>query len=240
MPPDLFHMEHSPLDAVAFAALTDVSRETLARFERYDATLLDWSTRHNLVARSTLPDRWRRHFLDSAQLASLLPPETKTIVDLGSGAGFPGLVLAALTAERGVKVFLIESTAKKAAFLAAAAEAMGLSNVTIINQRIENTHISPPDVITARALASLETLLELAEPLAGSATRCLFLKGQDVDSELTAATKSWNIEATRHRSQTAEDATILEVHAFERLRPQKGRSHGRAHPRHRQSEGRRR
>ena len=114
--------------------------------------LLDSSSRHNLIARSTIEARWERHYFDSAQLLPLLPNTAKTLVDLGSGAGFPGLVLAALLSEKDVHVTLIESTGKKAAFLRAAGEAMGLSNLKVIPMRIEAVKLpSPPDIITARA-----------------------------------------------------------------------------------------
>lgn len=194
-----------------FAAAARVSRETLARLEKYDAVLMDWSARHNLVARSTLPDRWRRHFLDSAQLYPLIPAGARTLVDLGSGAGFPGLVLAAMGAESGLSATLIESTRKKAAFLRAAAGAMGLANVSVIPERIESIAISPPDVITARALASLAKLLAYAHEIAGENTVCLFLKGQDVEDELTEAAKSWQMDVVSHPSMTSAGSVILEV-----------------------------
>ncbi|MBY0421405.1 MAG: 16S rRNA (guanine(527)-N(7))-methyltransferase RsmG, partial [Parvularculaceae bacterium] len=193
-PEALFHVEQistalAPMTAEAFAEEVGVSRETMARLERFDATLLAWSERMNLVARSTLPDRWRRHYLDSAQLLPLIPPDARTLVDLGSGAGFPGLVLAALTADRGLKVFLIESIGKKAAFLAEAAAAMGLESVVVLAQRIESVDLEPPDVVTARALAPLPALLGYAEPLVAARTLCLFSRGQDVENELTEATQ---------------------------------------------------
>ncbi|MEQ8179365.1 MAG: 16S rRNA (guanine(527)-N(7))-methyltransferase RsmG [Amphiplicatus sp.] len=215
-------MTDAPLTPADFAAATAVSRETMARLEAYDAVFLDWASRHNLVARSTLEDRWRRHFLDSAQLFPLIPEEAKTLADLGSGAGFPGLVLAAMGAERGLKVTLIESTGKKAAFLSEAAKAMRLGNVSVIPQRIESTTFSVgPDVITARALAPLAKLLGYAHGLAGKNTLCLFLKGQDVGGELTEAAKSWHMEAERTASVTSADSAIV---AIRRLTP------SRAHP----------
>jgi len=209
----------SPMTAEAFAVAADVSRETLDRLKTYDAVLLDGSARMNLVARSTLEDRWRRHFLDSAQLFPLIPPEAKTLVDLGSGAGFPGLVLAALGAGRGLHVTLVESTGKKAAFLSAAAAAMGLGNLSVIPQRVESLTLSPPDVIVARALARLAKLLAYSHEIAGETTLCLFLKGQDVEDELTEATKSWHMEVVRHPSLTSAGATIL---AVSKLRPKRG------------------
>lgn len=206
-----------------FAAAANVSPgsspgETLERLKVYDALLLDWSARINLVARSTLEDRWRRHFLDSAQLFPLIPKGAKSLVDLGSGAGFPGLVLAAMGAERGLHVTLVESTGKKAAFLSAAAAAMALGNVSVIPQRVESLTLSPPDVIVARALARLAKLLAYSHEIAGEKTLCLFLKGQDVEDELTEATKSWHMEVVRHPSLTSAGATIL---AVSKLRPKR-------------------
>lgn len=194
-----------------FAAASSVSRETLRRLKSYDAILLDWSARHNLVARSTLPDRWRRHYLDSAQLFPLIPARARTLVDLGSGAGFPGLVLAAMGKERGLAVTLVESIGKKAAFLRAAAQAMDLDNVAVVPQRIESLEISPPDVIVARALAPLAKLLAYAHEIAGEKTLCLFLKGQDVEAELTEAAKSWHTETVKYPSATSAGSTILAV-----------------------------
>jgi 16S rRNA (guanine527-N7)-methyltransferase len=195
-----------------FAAAANVSRETFQRLKAMDEVLLDWSTRHNLIARSTIEDRWRRHYLDSAQLVPLLPDGVKTIADLGSGAGFPGLVLAAMLAEKDVHVTLIESTGKKAAFLVAAGEAMGLDNLKVIPMRIEGAALpSPPDIITARALARLDKLLRYGHGIGGKNTRYFLLKGQDVADELTQATKSWHMEVIPHRSVTDPGATILEI-----------------------------
>lgn len=177
-----------------------------------DRVLIDWSARHNLIARSTIEGRWRRHYLDSAQLAALLPADAKAVADLGSGAGFPGLVLAAMLAEKDVRVLLIEATGKKAAFLRAAAEAMALSNVQVIPQRIEAVRLpAPPDVIVARALARLDKLLGYARGIAGERTRYFFLKGQDVEDELTEAAKSWHMEVKRHPSVTDLGGVILET-----------------------------
>lgn len=195
-----------------FADKTNVSRETLSRLLKMDRVLTDWSERHNLIARSTIKDRWHRHFFDSAQLVPLLPDDVKTIADMGSGAGFPGLVLAVMLAEKDVAVTLIESTGKKAAFLTEAADAMELKTVTVIPERIEAVSLSPkPDVITARALARLHKLLTYGAGIQGKNTRYFLLKGQDVEDELTEAAKYWHMEVIRHKSLTNPDATILEI-----------------------------
>ena len=191
-----------------FAAKADVSRETLARLKAYADLLTDWSARHNLVAKSTLPDLWHRHIWDSAQLAPLLPPDTRTLADLGSGAGCPGLVLAAMRPD--IAVTLHEATTKKCAFLQAAADRMGL-HVTIENARMEELPRRPFDVVTARACAPLPLLLEYAHSFVGPNSVCLFLKGQNVGSELTEATKYWKMEVSQVPSQTDPSAAIVTV-----------------------------
>jgi len=193
-----------------FAAATNVSRETLHRLQEMDRVLIDWSDRHNLIARSTLPERWARHFLDSAQLDEHIPAGAKTLADLGSGAGFPGLVLAAMRPS--LAVALIESTGKKAAFLGEAARAMGLENVTVIPGRIEAVKLShKPDIVTARALARLTKLLGYAHEIGGENTKYFFPKGQDVEAELAEAATSWQMTVKRHKSHTSPSGTILEI-----------------------------
>lgn len=195
-----------------FATAAHVSRETMRRLEAMDRVLIESLKRHNLIARSTIEDRWRRHYLDAAQIAPLLPTNACSLFDLGSGAGFPGLVLAAMLAEKDVCVTLVESTGKKAKFLNAAAAAMGLSNVTVILERIENLQVqTTPDIITARALARLTRLLGYGAGIAGKNTRYFLPKGQDVEGELTEAAKYWHMEVIRHKSITSPDATILEI-----------------------------
>ena len=192
-----------------FATRTGVSRETLARLKAYVGLLQDWNTRHNLVSAKSLEDVWHRHVWDSAQLAPLLPQNAKTMADLGSGAGFPGLVLAELLRDR-VAVTLFESTRKKCDFLSAAAERMQLT-VTVVNARIEASRQGPFDVVTARALAPLDKLLGYAQQIADRRTVCLFLKGQSLAVELTEARKSWRMKALQHPSATDPSGVILEV-----------------------------
>lgn len=202
-----------------FLAATNVPRETFERLLAFDRVLIDWASRHNLIARSTVEDRWERHFFDSAQIAPLIPQDAKTIVDLGSGAGFPGLVLAAMLAPKGVEVTLIEARQKKAAFLAEAGAAMGLQNLTVIPARIESVRLGfKPDVVTARALARLEKLLVYASGIAGKNTKYVFLKGQDVEGELTEAAKSWHMDVIKHPSRTEPRAAILEIGNLARVR----------------------
>lgn len=202
-----------------FLSHTNVPRETFDRLLEMDRVLIDWSERHNLIARSTIKDRWERHFFDSAQLAPLLPERFKTLVDLGSGAGFPGLVLAAMLEPKGVEVTLIESTQKKCAFLREAGLAMGLENLKVIPERIESVGLGfKPDIITARALARLDKLLAYGAGIQGKNTRYFLLKGQDVEGELTEAAKSWHMEVVKHPSRTDPRAAILEIGNLARAR----------------------
>ena len=195
--------------AEQFAAKTGVSRETLSRLKAYAGLLEEWNQRHNLASARSLQDVWRRHFWDSAQLTNFIPPGARTLVDLGSGAGFPGLVLAELLRGK-IRVTLYEATRKKADFLAAAAKRMDL-DVTIRNVRIEAGGHEAADVVTARAVAPLEQLLGYAQQFAGKNTVCLFLKGQSVASELTQARKSWRMNVNRHQSATDPTGVILEI-----------------------------
>lgn len=187
-----------------------VSRETLDRFESFGELLKRWQAKINLVGQGTLADMWRVHFLDSAQLWPLAPKGAKKWLDMGSGAGFPGLVLAILGAP---EMHLVESNQKKAAFLREAAR-ITATNVVVHDERIENLAPFPADVITSRALAKLDTLLQWAQPFAHGQTVALFLKGQDVDVELTETSKSWIIDVNRHHSGSDSRGVILRIKDF--------------------------
>jgi len=215
-----------------FAGVTGVSRETLARLKAYADLLADWNGRHNLVAKSTLPDLWHRHFWDSAQLAPHIPAQALTLADMGSGAGFPGLVLAILRPD--LAVALHEATTKKCAFLQAVADRVG-AKVTIVNSRLEDLPVQAFDVVTARALAPLPQLLQYAHRFTGPNSVCLFLKGQNVGAELTEAHKYWNMEASRVPSQTEPSAAIVTVR---KLGPRHVASHQTPRPGRRQSKRR--
>ena len=202
----------SPLTPEDFRKATDVSRETLARLEHYVSLLTKWQRAINLVSRASLSDVWRRHMLDSAQLKAMAPASAKTWIDLGSGAGFPGLVLAIMGSG---DYHLIESDGRKCAFLHEVARQTD-APVQIHNCRIEDfagSQLCPPtvDVITARALAATEALLELAQPLASQDTVCLFQKGQDVDNELTNLQKNSNIIIEKLPSATNPDSVVLRI-----------------------------
>jgi 16S rRNA (guanine527-N7)-methyltransferase len=198
-----------PFGSEEFARQTDVSRETLGRLKAYVDVLTDWNSRHNLVSARSLADVWRRHMWDSAQLVPFIPAEARTLADLGSGAGFPGLVLAAMLRGR-LSVTLYEATRKKAEFLGAAAKRMDLK-VDVRNLRIESAPPRPFDVVTARALAPLDQLLGYAHQFSAPNTVYLFLKGQSVACELTKGRKSWHIKVRQHQSATDPSGTILEI-----------------------------
>jgi 16S rRNA (guanine527-N7)-methyltransferase len=192
-----------------FAAASGVSRETLARLTAFVALLTEWNEKHNLVSAKSLDDVWRRHIWDSAQLVRYVPDDAQTLVDLGSGAGFPGIVLAEMLRSK-VAVSLYESTGKKAEFLRAAAARLDLT-VHVHNERIEARLRPAADVVTARALAPLDKLLPYAQQFASRQTICLFLKGQSVVSELTAIRKSWRMKALHHPSLSDPSGVVLEI-----------------------------
>jgi 16S rRNA (guanine527-N7)-methyltransferase len=205
-------------DKAAALALIPVSRETEARLDRYLALLREWQAKTNLVAPSTLAQLWTRHVADSLQLLKFAP-SAKTWVDLGSGGGFPGIVLACALAETpGAMVHLIERNNKKAAFLREAlrvTSAPGLVHAEGIEDTVETLQ-TPIDCVTARALAPLHQLIGFAEPLVRKGAKALFLKGQDVEAELTEATKYWNIRPNLHSSLTGGQGWIVELDHIER------------------------
>lgn len=175
-----------------FAAAFDVSRETLCRFDQYAALLSEWQVLMNLVGPQTIPDVWHRHFFDSAQLLAIAGIGHSWL-DIGAGAGFPGMVIAML--DQQAKVTLVESITKKCRFLAAASTALIQNDhVTISNCRIENLARQKFDVITARALAGLDQLFDWALPYAGSGTQWVLPKGARVESELAIASERFEFD----------------------------------------------
>jgi 16S rRNA (guanine527-N7)-methyltransferase len=204
-------------DKAAALKLTPVSRETEARLDSYVNLLLQWQAKTNLVASSTLPNLWTRHVSDSLQLLTLAP-SAKIWVDLGSGGGFPGVVLACAMAETpDTMVHLVERNTKKAAFLREALRitgAAGTVHLADIGDSVDSFS-GPVDCVTARALAPLHQLIGFAEPLVGKGAKALFLKGQDVEAELTEATKCWKISPRRYPSLTGQ-GWIVELDRIER------------------------
>lgn len=198
-----------------FARAFGVSRETMVRLAALETVLRRWAPRINLVSRATLEDLWARHIADSAQLVDLAPPRPGVWLDLGAGAGFPGLVIAAILLERApdCRVILIESDSRKCAFLHAAAREMAVP-VAIETARIEAAHPHLADVVSARALASLDALLGLAARFCHPGTVLLFPKGRTVETELTEARRHWHIEARLHASRTDPLGRIVEVRNY--------------------------
>jgi 16S rRNA (guanine527-N7)-methyltransferase len=204
-------------DKAAAFALTPVSRETEARLDAYVGLLLQWQAKTNLVASSTLPQLWTRHVADSLQLLTITP-NAKLWVDLGSGGGFPGVVLACALADTpGARVHLVERNAKKAAFLREALRITGapaIIHAADIGDCVDSFG-GPVDCVTARALAPLHQLVGFAEPLVANGAKALFLKGQDVEAELTEATKYWKLAPQLHRSRTGQ-GWVVELDCIER------------------------
>jgi 16S rRNA (guanine527-N7)-methyltransferase len=205
-------------DKVEALRLTPVSRETEMRLDRYVDLLRLWQAKTNLIAPSTLPNLWTRHIADSLQLLSLAP-SARRWVDFGSGGGFPGIVLACALAEMpDATVHLIERNAKKAAFLREAlrvTNASGVVHLSDIGDSVDS-NLTQIDCVTARALAPLHQLVGWAAPLVEQGAKALFLKGQDVELELTEATKYWNIEPRLHSSLTGGHGWIVELDRIER------------------------
>ncbi len=175
--------------------------------DTFAALLLRWNRTVNLIARRDEPALWPRHIEDSLQLVPLIPPGTPRAIDLGSGGGFPGLVLAIAT---GIAFDLIESDQRKAAFLREAARATG-APATVHASRIEATGVPPAPLVTARALAPLAELLALAAPKLAPGGVCLFLKGANVASELTAAASQWHMRIDQLPSRTNPAGSILRI-----------------------------
>lgn len=204
--------------AIPSAINLDVSRETLEKFALLESELRRWQAIKNLVGPATLDQIWDRHIVDSLQLLDLAP-EARTWLDLGSGAGFPGLVLAIAGCERGLKVHLVESNSRKCAFLRHIARLTGVT-ATIHEARLEAViggFIGKADVVSARALASLTKLLEWTEPLLKAGTTGLFPKGRDADIELTEAAKRWKFKVDVLPSLTDSEARILRITSIESL-----------------------
>ena len=197
-----------------FFAAFPVSRETADKLRAYAELLKKWQARINLVGPATIPDLWRRHFLDSAQLFPLLP--SGPVLDLGSGAGFPGLVLAILRGQ-GDPVHLAESDGRKGAFLREAIRVTGAPAI-VHTSRIEAIEPFEIRALTARALAPVATLLTLAEPFLTHAPKCLFLKGEKLEDELTEAAKDWKMTIERIASASDPNGFILSLKEVRRGR----------------------
>lgn len=210
-------------DVSALGDILPVSRETGERLQAFVALLEKWQPAENLISAKTLPEIWRRHVADSAQLFQMFP-ETRTWLDMGTGAGFPGMVLAILGIERPeTEVFLVESNRRKCAFLRQAIRETG-AKATVLEGRVEDVLpgiARPVERVVARALAPLARLLELAEPLLGQGVPAAFHKGQDFQAEIDAASQTFAFDLVRHDSLVGE-GVILEITALRR-KPNQGK-----------------
>lgn len=196
------------------ARLTHVSRETLDRISSFLALLWVWRERINLIGPGEGKHLWRRHVLDSLQLASLIDPTDGDVADLGSGAGFPGLVLASVLAERpGSSIALVEKSPRKSEFLRAIIEAIGLP-ARVLTQRLEDPAPRKFDVVTARALAPLPRLLGYAHGWLKPSGKALLVKGRGAVEELTLARNSWTFESSFRPSLSSPEGQILTVTAL--------------------------
>ena len=197
-----------------FQRITDVSRETLKQFQLYADLLEKWQKSINLVSKSSLSDKWRRHFYDSAQLIDYINKDTKPlkILDLGSGAGFPGLVISLLSAG---EVHLVEGVGKKCSFMKQVIQKTGM-NAIVHNERIEQMNSFSADLITSRACADLDKLLELTSPFMNDQTECLFLKGEKSEDEIKHASKKWTFDVKKIPSKSEESGMILHLSNIQR------------------------
>ena len=205
------------VDAETVAQHLNVSRETYERLKTYVATLDKWQKSINLVSAKTLDQVWQRHILDCGQIFPETGDASTRIMDIGSGAGLPGLVLAIMRhgqwGEAAEPVTLVESDERKCAFLGVAAQQCGVK-INIKNTRLETLLPQKPDVITARALASVETLLAWTKPQHHSGLKCVFLKGAQVDEELTCLQETPNIKSSKKQSLTSRDGVVLTLSGF--------------------------
>ena len=200
-------------DIAAVRQVLPVSRETAERLERYVALLRRWQPAQNLISPKTLDQIWRRHIADSAQLVAEFPSARRWL-DLGSGAGLPGMVTAILLADQpGAIVHCVESNQRKCAFLRTAARETG-APVVVHDGRIESVlkqWSEPVDRISARALASLADLLDLCAPLFAKGVTAAFHKGEDFEQELAEASQSWAVNLLRHTSKIDDRSVIVEI-----------------------------
>lgn len=214
MPQHIVSGDAQVIDAESFLTATHVSRETIERLAIYESLLRKWQKSINLVSATTLPELWWRHMLDSAQLTDLAPPDARIWADLGSGGGFPGLVIAIILRESpGFSMHLVESDQRKCVFLREVARETG-APAEVHNQRIEAFSAESglkPDIVSARALAPLGRLLDWAAPLFGPQTLGLFLKGQGAEVELTEARKRWIFEAEFSPSRSDPSGCVLKL-----------------------------
>lgn len=207
-------------DMENFILKYNVSRETYSNLESYVALLREWQNKFNLVSKNSLEFVWERHIADSAQLFNYISDDVKLIYDFGSGAGFPALVLAVIAKEKrpDIKFKLVESIGKKTLYLNEVKTRLNLENVEIFNDRVENLKLPVADMITARAMTSLDNLFKYSILFSDKKTKLLFPKGKSYNEELDEAKKNWNFKFSVHENQLCSDGVIL---LFENLRRKK-------------------
>lgn len=201
-----------PLGPTGFARVSGVSRETLEKLTTYVELLSQWNRRINLISANTMGDVWRRHILDCAQLAKYLPRQARVVVDLGAGAGLPGLILAAMGVP---EMHLVESDLRKSAFLREAARIMEVP-VALHPERIEKVAAFPADAVVARACAPLGQLIDFSAKFLSPTSVCLFLKGEGAGAELAAAQTAWSMTSESIPSLSDPSGVILKLSAIRR------------------------
>lgn len=199
-----------------------VSRETFDSLKAYQSLLIEWQKKFNLVSNNSLEEAWERHFIDSVQLWKFIPETARSLLDFGSGAGFPGMVLAVIAKEKTpyLKVGLIESIAKKTMYLKTVAAELCV-DVEIFNDRIENIPVQKVDVITSRAMTSLNGLLDYAHRFCKPETICIFPKGKKYAEELAEAHRHWKFKCRIEPSEVSEEGRILIVSNLSKIKGDK-------------------
>ena len=208
------------MDTEKEVAAYNVSRETFLKLCEFSNILTEWNQKMNLVSKNTISDLWPRHILDSLQLIKYMPQNVQTLVDIGSGAGFPGVILAIALQELQpqAKVYLIESIHKKTVYLNDVCYRLGLHNVKVINERVENTVFKSVDVITARAVAALNVLFSYAHTLGNENTQMLLLKGKTYEQEEAEAQKYWQYSKICYANAYSDDGVIMQISRLRKRR----------------------
>lgn len=190
-----------------------VSRETLQKLQEFVELLRQWNVKINLISQKSMNDVWLRHVLDSAQLVNYLSDKTKILVDIGSGSGFPAVVLAILAAERFplLKISMVESIKKKTLYLNDVTEKLCLKNVNVINERVENAVFKNVDVVTARAVAGLDVLLSYQHMIGNKNTLGLYLKGKKYDLEIASAAQKWQYDLEICDNLYSDEGKVLQI-----------------------------
>lgn len=198
----------------------NVSRETIKKLEDFVKLLTEWNEKMNLVSKNSLADVWTRHVLDSIQLINYIPDQAEYLVDIGSGSGFPGIVLAIVFQEKmpSLKITLVESITKKAMYLNDAIEKIGLKSVNVLNDRVENAVFKNVDIITARAVASLSILCGYATKIGNKNTEMLLLKGKSYNEEEIEARKNWIFSREIYENKYSNDGCIVKVKNIRKFR----------------------